>query len=141
MTAALDQGDCTGYPGEKKGAPQLSATYDGAVTERVVEPHGLLCRLNNWCLTGRCTRRRQRRVFLLLNITELAVIEGSFYRMSAGLSLKELYKDAWGTWTEDESAALETVRLHISAGPAERFRHNCFHGSQRTRVLPGRRNK
>lgn len=112
-------------------------TYDGAVTERVVEPYGLLCRLNNWYLTGRCTRRGQRRVFLLLNIKDLAVIESSFYRMPPGFSLKELYRDAWGTWTEDESPALETVRLHISAGPAERFRHNRFHDSQRTRELAG----
>jgi len=56
-------------------------TYDGAITERVVEPHGLLCRLNNWYLTGLCTQRKQRRVFLLLNIRELKVIENSSYRM------------------------------------------------------------
>jgi predicted DNA-binding transcriptional regulator YafY len=112
-------------------------TYDGAVTKRVVEPHGLLCRLNNWYLTGKCTQRRQRRVFLLLNIKDLAVIENSFYRMPPGFSLKEAYKDVWGTWTEDESGDLETVRLKIRAGPAERFRHNLFHESQRIRELPG----
>jgi predicted DNA-binding transcriptional regulator YafY len=112
-------------------------TYDGAVTERVVEPHGLLCRLNNWYLTGHCTQRRQRRVFLLLNIKDLTVIENSFYRMPPGFSLKEAYQDVWGTWTEDESGDLETVRLKVRAGPAERFRHNLFHESQRTKELSG----
>ena len=112
-------------------------TYDGAVTERVVEPHGLLCRLNNWYLTGRCTQRRQRRVFLLLNIKELEVIENSFYRMPPGFSLKEAYQDVWGTWTDDESGELERVRLKVRAGPAERFRHNLFHESQQAKELPG----
>ena len=112
-------------------------TYDGAVTGRVVEPHGLLCRLNNWYLTGRCTKRRQRRVFLLLNIKELTVLEDSIYRMPPGFSLKEAYRDVWGTWTEDESGELETVRLKVKAGPAERFRHNLFHESQQCAELPG----
>ncbi|HHV34590.1 MAG TPA: WYL domain-containing protein [Syntrophomonadaceae bacterium] len=111
-------------------------TYDGAVTERVVEPHGLLCRLNNWYLTGQCTKRQQRRVFLLLNIKDLAVIENSFYRMPPGFSLKEAYQDIWGTWTDDEAGDLETVRLKVCAGPAERFRHNLFHESQGIREFP-----
>lgn len=111
-------------------------TYDGAVTERVVEPHGLLCRLNNWYLTGQCTQRQQRRVFLLLNIKDLAVIENSSYCMPPGFSLKKAYQDIWGTWTEDESGELETIRLEVCAGPAERFRHNLFHESQCVRELP-----
>jgi len=111
-------------------------TYDGAITERVVEPHGLLCRLNNWYLTGLCTQRKQRRVFLLLNIRELKVIENSSYRMPPGFSLKEAYQDIWGTWTEEEAGELETVRITVCAGPAERFRHNLFHESQQIRELP-----
>jgi len=111
-------------------------TYDGAITERVVEPHGLLCRLNNWYLTGLCTQRKQRRVFLLLNIRELKVIENSSYRMPPGFSLKEAYQDIWGTWTEEEAGELETVRIAVCAGPAERFRHNLFHESQQIRELP-----
>ncbi len=112
-------------------------TYDGAVTERIVEPHGLLYRLNNWYLTGLCTKREQRRVFLLLNIKELAGIENSFYRMPHGFSLKEAYKDVWGTWTEDGPGDLETVRLRVQSGPAERFRQKLFHESQQNRELPG----
>jgi len=111
-------------------------TYDGAITERVVEPHGLLCRLNNWYLTGLCTQRKQRRVFLLLNIRELTVIENSSYCMPPGFSLKEAYQDIWGTWTEDEAGELETVRIAVCAGPAERFRHNLFHESQQVHELP-----
>ena len=110
-------------------------TYDGAVTERVVEPHGLLCRLNNWYLTGWCTKRQQRRVFLLLNIKELMVLENSSYSMPPGFSLKEAYQNVWGTWTEDDSGKLERVRLRVRPGPAERFRHNLFHESQCTGEL------
>ncbi|NLA26627.1 MAG: WYL domain-containing protein [Firmicutes bacterium] len=114
-------------------------TYDGAVTERVVEPHGLLCRLNNWYLTGQCMQRRQRRIFLLLNIKDLTVMENSSYSMPPGFSLKDAYKDSWGTWTDDESEDLERVRLIVAAGPAERFRHNLFHESQYIMELPGER--
>ncbi len=112
-------------------------TYDGALTERVVEPHGLLRRLDNWYLTGYCMERQQRRVFLLLNIKELKVLEGSFYRMPPGFSLKEAYQSVWGTWTGEKAPVLETVRLKVEAGPAERFRHALFHESQRVRELPG----
>ena len=114
-------------------------TYDGAITERVVEPHGLLCRLNSWYLTGWCTKRRRRRVFLLLNIRELTVLEGSFYHMPRGFSLQEAYRDVWGTWTEDGCGELERVRLRVRAGPSERFRHNLFHESQSAKDLPGGR--
>ncbi|MDD4359142.1 MAG: WYL domain-containing protein [Syntrophaceticus sp.] len=110
-------------------------TYDGTVTERQVEPHGLLCRLNNWYLTGRCTMQNQRRVFLLLNIQNLTVLENSSYSMPPGFSLKETYQDVWGTWTEDDCGEMETVRLEVCAGPAERFRRNLFHESQQVREL------
>jgi predicted DNA-binding transcriptional regulator YafY len=117
--------------GEKKKVRiSYLRTYDGAITDRVVEPHGLLCRLNNWYLTGLCTQRKQRRVFLLLNIRKLTVIENSVYRMPPGFSLKEAYQDIWGTWTDDQAGELETVRIHVCAGTAERFRHNLFHESQ-----------
>lgn len=111
-------------------------TYDGTITERQVEPYGLLCRLNNWYLTGRCTIHNQRRVFLLLNIQKLTVLENSFYNIPPGFSLKKAYQDVWGTWTEDERGEMETVRLEVCAGPAERFKHNLFHESQQVRELP-----
>ena len=103
----------------------------------MVEPHGLLCRLDNWYLTGLCMERQQRRVFLLLNIKELNVLERSFYRMPPGFSLKKAYQSVWGTWTGEETPVLETVRLKVEAGPAERFRHTLFHESQRVQELPG----
>lgn len=69
-------------------------------------------------------------MFLLLNIRKLTVIENSVYRMPPGFSLKEAYQDIWGTWTDDQAGELETVRIHVCAGTAERFRHNLFHESQ-----------
>lgn len=122
---------------KKRVAFSYLRTYDGAITKRVVEPHGLLCRLNRWYLTGRCIKREQRRVFLLLNIKDLTVIENSFYSIPPDFSLKKAYKNVWGTWTEDESGAPEEIRLIVRAGPAERFRHNLFHESQQVKELPG----
>ena len=131
---AMIRGD-RGHPGKRVRLGYLR-TYDGAVTggwwgPTVPPPPEQLV------LTGRCTQRRQRRVFLLLNIKELEVIENSFYRMPPGFSLKEAYQDVWGTWTDDESGELERVRLKVRAGPAERFRHNLFHESQQAKELPG----
>ena len=105
-----DPGNAARYRERKKVRLNYLRTYDGAVTKRVVEPHGLLCRLNSWYLAS-LRAAQARRVFLLLNIKELEVIENSSYRMPPGFSLKESYRDVWGTWTENESGELERCTL------------------------------
>ncbi len=110
-------------------------TYDGVETERVIEPHGLLCRFNNFYLTGYCLSSKANRIFHLVHIRALEILESSEYKMASGYSLKRAYSKAWATWTSDEGTRLESVKLRVSRGTAERFREIMFHESQQIKEL------
>ncbi len=110
-------------------------TYDGKETERIIEPYGLLNRFNNYYLTGYCLSSRGNRIFHVVHIRELEVILDSNYRMPSSYSLKQAYSRAWATWTSEGGAKLETVRLQVCCGTAERFRAINFHTSQKVKEL------
>lgn len=111
-------------------------TYDGRVTERVIEPYGLLIRFNNYYLAGFCLENNEPRIFHLVHIRELQVLEDSYYEIPDGYSLKKAYSQAWATWTTVEPGPAETVRLRVNKGAAERFRAIKFHESQRVVEQP-----
>jgi len=110
-------------------------TYDGALTERTLEPYGLLCRFNNWYLTGYCQEREERRLFLLAHIREIKVLEKSPFQMPPGYSIKNEYSQVWAVHTTGEKIVEEKVRLWVSKGVAERFRVLKFHPSQTVKEL------
>ncbi len=114
-------------------------SYDGSLTDREIEPYGLICRLNNWYLVGFCRLQQQRRIFLLDNIRELKVLEGSAFTWPKHFDLHETYSSAWGVWTCDNKApqGAEIVRLKVAKGIAERFRSISFHDSQEVTMQPG----
>lgn len=110
-------------------------TYDGKETERIIEPYGLLNRFNNYYLTGYCLSSKGNRIFHIVHIRDLEVIRDSTYKMPPTYSLKRAYSQAWATWTSEGGAKLETVRLWVCCGTAERFRAINFHDSQRIKEL------
>jgi predicted DNA-binding transcriptional regulator YafY len=110
-------------------------TYDGVETERIVEPYGLLNRFNNFYLTGYCLKSEANRIFHVVHIRELTIIEDSHFRMPSSYSLKRAYSQAWATWTSEGNVALEDVRIRVCCGTAERFRVINFHESQKVREL------
>ncbi len=110
-------------------------TYDGQETERVIEPYGLLCRFNNFYLTGYCLRSKANRIFHIVHIRDLEIIESSGYKMPSSYSLKQAYSKAWATWTSDGGTRLESVKLRVNRGTAERFREIMFHESQQIKEL------
>lgn len=105
-------------------------TYDGELTTRVVSPYGLLNRFNNWYLCGYCNESKGLRIFHLLHVRELEVLDQSTYTIPKDFSLQELYYNSWAMWTTDEKERPEVVRLRVSSGAAERFRNLDFHPSQ-----------
>ncbi len=107
------------------------STFDGSFTERIVEPYGLICRFNNWYLTGFCKERKERRVFHLVHIQDLRVLDTSTYKMPKGFSLSEEYSDKWAIRTGGEPAKPQKVRLLVNKGVAARFRALKFHQSQK----------
>ncbi|MCR4418721.1 MAG: WYL domain-containing protein [Clostridia bacterium] len=110
---------------------------DGQVTEREVEPYGLLCRHGVWYLAGRCLAAGERRVFRLDHMERLDLVENSTYAIPEGFSLRDAYAHAWGVWTEEEPGPPETVRLRVSPGLAHKFRVTRYHESQTVAELPG----
>jgi len=124
---------------QKRIALKYLRTYDGSLTEREVEPYGLICRFNNWYLVAFCCQQQKRRVFLLDNIRQLRVSEGSTFSWPRDFHLQETYGRAWGVWTSDDKApgGAETVRLRVSKGVAERFRFISYHDSQQVTMQPG----
>ena len=114
-------------------------SYDGATTKREVEPYGLICRSNNWYLVAFCLQRQGRRVFLLDHIKRMDLVEASLFKWPEEFSLHDVYKHAWGVWTQDskETSEPEVVCLKINKGIAERFKLVNFHDSQQIRSLPG----
>ena len=111
-------------------------SYDGLVTQREVEPYGLLCRHGVWYLAGRCLAAGERRVFRLDHVERLELVENSTYAIPEDFSLREAYGHAWGVWTEGEPGPVETVRLRVGPGLAHKFRVTRYHASQTTEELP-----
>ena len=112
--------------------------YDGAKRDREVEPYGLVCRHGSWYLVGLCRRQNKRRIYQLDHVKRLKVQENSTFKRPAGLSMTGIFKDAWGIWNvdDDKAALVETVRLKVKKGVAERFGSVSFHDSQQIKVLP-----
>jgi len=65
------------------------------------------------------------------------VQENSIFKRPAGLSMTGIFKDAWGIWNvdDDKEAVVETVRLKVKKGAAERFGAVNFHESQQVKPL------
>jgi predicted DNA-binding transcriptional regulator YafY len=55
--------------------------------------------------------------------------------MPSSYSLKQAYSKAWATWTSDGGTRLESVKLRVNRGTAERFREIMFHESQQIKEL------
>ncbi len=112
-------------------------TYDGELTDRVIDPYGLINRFNNWYLSGYCHESKGYRVFHLVHIRDLEVLENKQYQMPPNFSLEEFYSQSWALWTTDEPGKAETVRLWVNMGAAERFRNIKFHPSQKVNECSG----
>ena len=114
-------------------------TKDGKECRREIEPYGLVCRHGSWYLVGLCRRQQGRRIYLLDQVKRLKVVENSFFKRPAGLSMKTIFSNAWGIWNVDDKdlSKLETVRLKAKKGVAERFNAVTFHDSQKVKMLPG----
>ena len=113
-------------------------TYDGERRTREVEPYGLVCRYGNWYLYGHCREHQKNRIYLLDQVQRLKVVESSMFKRPAAFKMKEVFGSAWGIMVTDdaEKAKVETVRLRVKKGVAERFKAVSFHDSQQVKCLP-----
>ena len=116
---------------------EYARTHDGGLSKREVEPYGLVCRHSNWYLVGFCRSQQARRIYLLDQVKRLEVMESSTFRRPPGFSIKDVFGHAWGIWNveDDKLGEIETVRLKVAKGVAERFSAVSFHDSQKVKPM------
>ncbi len=68
----------------------------------------------------------------------LKVMESSSFKRPAAIKMKEVFGSAWGIMVVDDAqnAKVESVRLRVKKGIAERFKTVSFHDSQQVKCLP-----
>ncbi len=97
------------------------------VTERVVEPYGLICKRQNWYLVARCLQRQALRVFRVDQINDAFPYRTEKFTYPEDFSLRDHMAQSWGVINDGEACR---VRLEFS--PALAFRANSviYHPSQ-----------
>jgi predicted DNA-binding transcriptional regulator YafY len=75
-------------------------SFEGDATDRDLDPYGLVCRAGRWYVAGYCHLRRERRVFRLDRILDVALCEERFERPVDFDSLAEvergIARSPWG---------------------------------------------
>lgn len=101
--------------------------YSGTVTERVVEPYGLICKRHNWYLVAYCLERRAIRVFRVDQIKDAFPYTTEKFNYPEKFNLKEYMAPSWGVINEGEVC---TVRLKFKSSVAFRIKNLVYHPSQ-----------
>jgi len=101
--------------------------YSGQVTERVVEPYGLICKRQNWYLVGYCLKRQAIRVFRVDQLENVIPYTNETFDYPADFNLKEHMAQSWSVINDGEACQ---VRLKFSPHVAFRVRNVIYHPSQ-----------
>jgi proteasome accessory factor B len=101
--------------------------YSGQVTERVVEPYGLICKRQNWYLVAYCLKRRAIRVFRVDQIQDAFPYTSQKFEYPEEFNLKEHMARSWGVIND---GAVCRVRLKFNHNVAFRIRSVIYHPSQ-----------
>lgn len=102
-----------------------------AVSDREVDPWGLVLHEGGFYLVGWCHDRRAARTFLVDRIRS-AVVTDKAFEPPAGFSAEVHFKDAWGLIRDK---ALETATIRFTGTAARRVKESRWHPSQR--IEPG----
>ncbi len=101
--------------------------YRGKITERVVEPYGLICKRHNWYLVAYCLKRQAVRVFRVDQIENAYPYTTEKFTHPQDFNLKEHMAQSWGVINDGEAYR---VRLKFRANVAFRIRNLVYHPSQ-----------
>lgn len=101
--------------------------HSGEITERVVEPYGLICKRQNWYLVAYCLERRDIRVFRVDQIEDAHAYTGDKFTYPDDFNLREHMAGSWGVINDGRQCQ---VRLKFSGRVAYRVRNMVYHPSQ-----------
>ncbi|MCF8011806.1 MAG: WYL domain-containing protein [Clostridiales bacterium] len=103
------------------------AAYSGQVSERVVEPYGLICKRQNWYLVGYCLKRQDTRVFRVDQLENVISYTGETFNYPEDFSLQNYMAHSWGVINDGETCK---VKLKFSSHVAFRIKKIIYHPSQ-----------
>lgn len=101
--------------------------YRQAVSERTVEPYGLICKHHNWYLVGRCREKDGLRTFRVDQIEALSPLKAKTFICPADFDLRLHCRDSWGVHRD---GAAVTVRVKFAPDAAYRMKKMLYHPSQ-----------
>ena len=100
---------------------------DERVSNRILEPLGLVCKRNVWYLIARTTSR-EKRTFRVDQILGLTVRDSEKFDYPPRFSLQDHIGSSWGVFCNDE---VEVVKIKFSRRVAHRVKNLRYHPSQR----------
>lgn len=101
--------------------------YSRQITERVVEPYGLICKRQNWYLVAFCLKRQDIRVFRVDQIIDAIPYTAVKFKYPEDFNLKEYMAQSWGVINDGEACQ---VKLKFSPNVAFRVKNIIYHPSQ-----------
>nr|WP_281168042.1 WYL domain-containing protein [Desulfoscipio gibsoniae] len=101
--------------------------YSRQITERVVEPYGLICKRQNWYLVAFCLKRQDIQVFRVDQIIDTIPYMTEKFNYPENFKLKDHMAQSWGVINDGEVCQ---VRLKFSPNVAFRVKNIIYHPSQ-----------
>lgn len=117
---------------EKRCQMTYFSLNSGEVTDRKVDPYGLLFREHAWYLVAYCHRRNDVILFRTDRIRKVRPLDEAF-TIPENFSLDDYMASAW----EVERGQEVTVTIRFSSGAAPLIREAKWHPSQVLKELPG----
>lgn len=120
-----------------KDCYRLKISYFGAyrqeVTEREVEPYGLVCKRQNWYLIAFCLLRNELRVFRVDQIQNVFPLTMSKFQYPKNFDLNEYMANSWGVINDNQ---VYDVKLKFHPSMSFRVKNYIYHPSQILQELP-----
>jgi predicted DNA-binding transcriptional regulator YafY len=114
-----------------------SASRDGAVSERVIDPYAIVPYLRSWHMVGYCHLRDDVRVFKLDRIGDVTTLRSTF-EPDADFDLATFLGEGWGLMRGLDQP-VETVELCFEQPAARWVAEEHWHASQELDWLPDER--
>ncbi|MGI6450483.1 MAG: helix-turn-helix transcriptional regulator [Desulfitobacteriia bacterium] len=96
------------------------------VSDRTVQPYGLICKHHNWYLVGRCLDNLAIRIFRIDQI-ESVFVRSETFSYPQDFNIRKFYEKSWGVFLDSE---VIEAKIWFSPEVAYRLRKIKYHSSQ-----------
>lgn len=103
------------------------AKVNGEISERIIQPVGIVCKRNVWYVIAYAPERKGYRTFRVDQIISIVNRENSTFKYPQEFSITNHIGDSWGVYCDDP---VRKVRLKFSRAVANRVKNLRYHHSQ-----------